>query len=257
MDFSVKTYNEPQTICVKITTKSAEKICLKVYDYNNPKTVFTDRFMVINGTQTLEVMMPMTPEKAMISVFNFRNGNIKNDKSFSVTTADITRKKLKTRYDVIELSDPQVNSFIKFCQNFCYHASNLSAALYKSEDKLFFIDYMERITDSRGNELTTPARINKQTGEIQVSKRMFLPLTIPERMAILLHEFSHFNLNENIDNESEADLNGLLIYLGLGFPRIEAINAWLDVFERADTHQNQMRYKLIEQFVDDFENGKI
>jgi hypothetical protein len=34
-------------------------------------------------------------------------------------------------------------------------------------------------------------------------------------MAILLHEYSHFYVNQDINNESEADLNGLLIYLGL------------------------------------------
>ena len=76
-------------------------------------------------------------------------------------------------------------------------------------------------------------------------------------MAILLHEFSHFNLNENIDDESEADLNGLLMYLGLGFPRIEASSAWLEVFLGAQTEQNKERYKLIEQFIKDFENYKI
>lgn len=257
MNFSANTHHIPQTICVKITTKSPQKICLQVFDYDNRKTAFTDRWMVINGTQVLEVMMPMTPKKALISVFNFANGNIKKDNSFTVTEADIYRKKLKTRYDVIPVSNTKVNSFIKFSQNFAYHASYLIPELYSSDDKLFFINYLEKITDPNGNELTTPARVNKETGEIQVSKKMFFPLTIPERMAILLHEFSHFNLNENIDNESEADLNGLLIYLGLGFPRIEASNAWIDVFANAQTNENKARYELIEKFISDFENNKI
>jgi hypothetical protein len=51
------------------------------------------------------------------------------------------------------------------------------------------------------------------------------------RFAILCHEFSHFYVNEDMDNESEADINGLLIYLGLGYPRIEGYQAFLEVFK--------------------------
>jgi hypothetical protein len=65
------------------------------------------------------------------------------------------------------------------------------------------------------------------------------------RMAILLHEFSHFYLNENIDDETEADLNGLLIYLGLGYPRIEGYQAFLDVFVDNPSQENKERYEMI------------
>lgn len=261
MNFSLSTYKVPQTICVKIVTKSPQKICLQVSDYNNRSTVFTDRDMVINGEKTLEVMLPIAPEKCFLSVFNFRNGNVKGDTSFIVTPESITKKKLATRYDVVGLGNPKIRNFINFAQNFSLHASDLAPNVvgqyYKSEDGNFFIQYLAQINSSDGRELNTPARINKETGVIQVSKKFFKDLTVPERMAILLHEFSHFNLNENIDDESEADLNGLLMYLGLGFPRIEASSAWLEVFLGAQTEQNKERYKLIEQFIKDFENYKI
>ena len=73
------------------------------------------------------------------------------------------------------------------------------------------------------------------------------------RMAILLHEFSHFYLNEKIDDEMEADLNGLLIYLSLGYPRIEAYQAFLETFRERPNNLNKARYDLINKFINDFE----
>jgi hypothetical protein len=105
-----------------------------------------------------------------------------------------------------------------------------------------------------GSEQTTPARIDVDSGLIEVSKKHFMDYTIPNRMAILLHEFSHIYLNDNIDDEVEADLNGLLIYLGLGYPRIEAFEVFAKTFIVAPTEQNKMRYDKIKNFIDNFEN---
>ena len=77
------------------------------------------------------------------------------------------------------------------------------------------------------------------------------------RMAILLHEFAHFYLNENIDDEVEADLNGLLIYLGLGYPRIDGYEAFLQVFETTPTPQNKNRYDIINNFITEFDKKKF
>ena len=72
------------------------------------------------------------------------------------------------------------------------------------------------------------------------------------RMAILLHEFAHFYLNEDIQDEIEADLNGLLIYLGLGYPRVDGYEA----FEGTPTEKNKVRFDVINKFIHDFENKK-
>ena len=58
-------------------------------------------------------------------------------------------------------------------------------------------------------------------------------------------------------DESEADVNGLLIYLGLGYPRIEAFEAFLEVFERYPSQENKMRYDKIRNFIDNFEKNNI
>ena len=56
-----------------------------------------------------------------------------------------------------------------------------------------------------------------------------------------------------MDDEVEADLNALLIYLGLGYPRIEAFEVFAQTFISAPTDQNQVRYDKIKQFIDEFE----
>jgi hypothetical protein len=108
-----------------------------------------------------------------------------------------------------------------------------------------------------GRPLNTPARINKHTGIIQVSKKKFLKYTIPMRMAILLHEFSHYYLNTNIKNETEADLNALIIYLGLGYPRIDAYNVFTTVFAVSDNVANRDRLNIIDDFIRKFDRKYV
>ena len=69
------------------------------------------------------------------------------------------------------------------------------------------------------------------------------------RMAILLHEYSHYYLNTNPSDESQADLNGLNIYLKLGYPRIDIYNVFLNVFKRSPSKENKKRFEKLDRFV--------
>jgi hypothetical protein len=71
-------------------------------------------------------------------------------------------------------------------------------------------------------------------------------------MAILLHEYSHFYLNSDIANETEADLNGLTIYLGLGYPIREAYEAFAITFIGFPSAQNNVRYDIINRFIREY-----
>jgi len=257
MNFSANTKKEEMTICVKVKTFAPEKIRLKVFDYDNPKTYFTNRYKTINGVETFFVLLPITGEKVNIEIFNEKNGNLKQgvDKSFEVL--EIKRTLLPTRHDLINIFNPKIKKFIQFAEQICYNCSYMNPGSYQSKNGKFFIDVFDTIINNNGVELTTPARIAKNNGVIEISKKAFDAYTVPMRMAILLHEFSHFYVNENIDDESEADLNGLLIYLSLGYPRIEAHEAWLDVFMASDSKANAERYDLIKKFINDFEKGKL
>lgn len=257
MNYSALTNKQPMTVCIKVKTFAPTKIRLRVFDYDNPKTHFTNRFKVINGIETFYVLMPITSEKINIEIYNEQNGNQKQglDKSFEVL--EFSKKPLPTRYDLINMSNPKVKNFVEFAEQISYNCSYLNPGSYQSKNGKYFIDIYDTITHSNGTELNTPARIAKNNGVIEISKKAFDTYTVPMRMAILLHEFSHYYVNENMDDESEADLNGLLIYLSLGYPRIEAHEAWLDVFMDSASEANAERYKIIEKFIKDFENNRI
>lgn len=199
------------------------------------------------------VRMPVSPQTALVYVYNEDNGNLPVGMDNTLEVQSITKEQLDKKLDVIDFSNPLVRSFVTFATRFTYNAGTLPSGDYVSDDKRFMIKYPAIIQDD-GIEQSTPARIDIDTGIIEVSKRHFLDYTVPNRMAILLHEFSHVYLNDNIDDEVEADLNGLLIYLGLGYPRIEAFEVFAQTFLGTPTEQNKMRYDRIKEFIDNFEN---
>lgn len=108
-----------------------------------------------------------------------------------------------------------------------------------------------------GKEVSTPMRTNAETGVIQVSKKYILQYTVPMRLAILLHEYSHFYLNNKPEDEEEADFNAILIFLALGYSKIAAQNAFIKVFKNADTQQNRVRDQKITDLINNFESMKF
>jgi hypothetical protein len=120
------------------------------------------------------------------------------------------------------------------------------------------IDYYNTLKDhSTKKKLTTPARIGHNTGIIEVAKAKFDKYTVPMRMMILLHEYSHKYRNPKIgleiSNEIGADINALYIYLGLGFSKIDAICVYANVFLKAQTQGNIARMRKIMDYINKFE----
>jgi hypothetical protein len=255
MKYRITTDFAPLTLIVKVTTPKAEKLHIRVYDATNPERKFTERWKTITGEETFHIRMPLSPEIAVVEVYSDKLGaSVKkaDEKTFGI--ASVTKEALERRIDLGDIGNGQIRNFVDFAQKFCFNADKLETnTTYQSDDGNYFINYVQTIVGSNGQEMTTPARIGRKSGMIQVSKKCFDKFTIPMRMAILLHEFSHFYLNEKIDDEMEADLNGLLIYLGLGYPRIEAYQAFLETFKDKPTQQNKARYDLINKFINDFE----
>jgi len=257
MIYRLPTRYEEFTLVIKVKTNSPEKIHLIVKDEDMRNTIFTDRWKTVNGECSFFVRMPVSGKYALINIYNDRIGsNAENDNTFEVL--DIKKIPLEKKLDAIDLSNGNLKSFISFCTKFCFNAGNLTSGTYKSSDGKFTIEYLPTILSNKsGAELETPARISKQSGRIQVSQKKFIPDTVPMRMAIMLHEYSHYYINEDINNESEADLNGLLIYLGLGYPRFEAHEAFLKTFISTPTEQNKVRYDKIKAFIDNFEKNNF
>ena len=252
MIISIPTRHEELTLLIKVFTDAPQKIRLRVVDADQPNTAFTDRYRTVNGESIFFVRMPVSPKNALIYIFNEANGNLSKNQDATFSVDSITKEPLEKKLDVIDFTNSHVRSFVNFATRFSYNAGSLPSGIYVSDDKRFVIKYLPIIEDG-GVEQTTPARIDIETGIIEISKRQFLDYTVPNRMAILLHEFSHVYLNDNVDDEVEADLNALLIYLGLGYPRIEAFEVFAKTFLNAPTEQNKQRYDRIKNFIDNFE----
>ncbi|MBM3201800.1 MAG: hypothetical protein FJZ56_05275 [Chlamydiae bacterium] len=253
MIFSVPTRHEELTLLIKVKTFEPQKIRIKVIDAQQPNTSFTDRYKTIDGESIFFVRMPVSPQEALVYIYNEANGNMAAGMDNSIEIESITKEPLEKKLDVIDFSNPLIRSFVNFATRFSYNAGSLSSGTYASDDKKFIIKYLPIIEDG-GVEQTTPARIDVDSGIIEISKRQFLDYTVPNRIAILLHEFSHVYVNDNLDDEVEADLNALLIYLGLGYPRIEAFEVFAKTFLNAPTEENKIRYDKISNFIDNFEN---
>jgi hypothetical protein len=253
-----KLNKEPITLAVSVVTEEPTRLYLRVYDKDYQKTLYTDRFATVDGEQTFYIRMPITPQEAVLEISKSSKFEpIVSDEGFRIT--EIKRLPLKRKLGAFNYASSVVKGYIRFCEKFCSRASYISAngSIYTSNDGQFQIDYLDDIIGDNGRPLNTPARINRNTGIIQVSKKKFLEYTVPMRMAILLHEFAHYYLNENISNETEADLNALLIYLGLGYPRIDAYNVFTTVFAISNSDANKERMKVIDNFIRNFEKTYI
>ena len=249
---NIKLNDKPTKLRIVIQTNRNEKIWIQVKDSKRKNTYYTKRYAFINGTATFMVLMPQAPTEATIIVVNDANGLLRVDNSFKVL--EIT----PLAYDLPKPNfSKKTQSFVKFVQEFCdecgYLSSSTKGDIYKSDNGRFRIDYFNSIVNSKtGKTIKTPARISQLSGKIEVSADQFRTFTIPMRMAILLHEYSHYYLNNNPSSESEADINGLNIYLKLGYPKIDVYNVFLNVFKTSPTQQNKERFKILDNMVKKF-----
>lgn len=263
----IRTNKRPVTITIGVKTNSPQLIRIVASDLDKQKTYptfYENRKDILNGYREYEVKMPLSPTNTLLSVFNVANGLMRNgeDRSFKITKLQIGNVKMCPIW-----MSPETVSFLKFAKKFAENASNFTAGdrvphIYRSEDGKFTIDYYLRIRDRKtGRFVSTPARIGHSTGVIEVSKKSFLRYTVPMRIIILLHEFSHKWLNptigRDISYETGADINALNIYLSEGFPDIEAHQAFLYVFKDANNESNHKRYKIIKDFIDKFSIGLV
>jgi len=243
----VELNNKPSVIKIDLLTRGKEKLWVKVADKDRKNTYYTKRFTYVDGSKELYVNLPQAPDEALVIVYNDRNGLERGDKSFKVR---VGTKPLKR---TLPKMSKKTKAFVKFMQEFCdeagYLASSKEGDTYRSNNGQFRIDYFDAIRNSSGKVLNTPARISQVNGKIEVSAKQFVKYTIPMRIAILLHEYSHFYLNRKPHSEKEADKNGLAIYLGLEYPKIDIINVFLNVFKRSPSQQNKERFDLLENFI--------
>jgi hypothetical protein len=242
--------------CSLWVTIKTDRICQfrVIAEDLKPNSKYADRVIKVDKNRTIFLSFPVSPKKIKITV------ECLGDKSLVQFTAKIEKRDLVT-YDIDEGNNTRefLDLAIPFAQVCGFEAAQPTGRIYQSPDKKFNIKYFPVIKDyMSGKFMNTPARIGHKTGIIEVAASKFSTYTIPMRMMILLHEFSHKyknpEMNVPISSETGADINALYIYLGIGFSKVDAIFVYANVFFKAQTPQNIVRMRKIMNYIQKFEN---
>lgn len=254
-----------EPMILKLTIHAGKEVPVKIVvaDANQDYTMFTNRTENIVGQKDIFVRMPLSPWMAAINIYNVEIGNVSDEKDNSFHIVNIEKVPLEKKADLADIDNAIIKSFVIFAQKFSYNAGVLPVGNYISTNRLFFIRYVDEIrgyVNANGqyvdDVVPTPFRISVDDGLIEADRKAVQLMTVPMRVALLFHEFAHFWLNKEMNDEQEADLNALYIYLGLGYPRLEAKDAFIETFEGNQTAANEERAALINDFIDNFDNQK-
>lgn len=258
-----QTDNRKMSLHITIKTNGEKLMRCVAADFDvdkgkpRPNSKYADRTIKVNGERTIFFSFPVSPKNIVIGV---QNASDPNDNSFEVVIEEKPLKEFEIWLD--EDSRDFLPLAIKFSQMCGFKPADPKGAMWKTSDDRFRIKFFPVIRDyMSGQAMSTPARIGHNTGIIETSQVKLDGYTIPMRMIILLHEFSHKYRNPKIglpiSNEYGADINALYIYLGLGFSKVDAIYVFVKVFLKAQTPQNLKRMRNIMDYINKFEKGEI
>lgn len=256
MNRVIDTDNRSFSLNITIACQGKKNFRISAEDYGKQNSKYADRIIAVEGERTIFFSFPVSPRQIFFSCIEIENP--KSD-DFTVNVEAIP---LKT-YNIA--TDGETRDFmqlaIQFSQVAGFKLPDVNGTVYQTSDEHFTIKYFPVIKGPNGSPMNTPARIGHNTGIIETAYCKFKNYTIPMRIAILLHEFSHKYKNPKIgleiSNEIGADINALYIYLGLGFSKIDAICVFGQVFLKAQTPGNQARMRKIMDYINKFENQEF
>jgi len=229
--FILQTRKKPVTVIIPIITRDETEIFITGYDPASPKTEYFSRRIDVNGTDKVEFNCPQSPRKLKIIIWST------GDKKFTIPQIQVVPFNREFR----NFSDSENAADIKLIENFARRSGRYrSRRMYSSKGSNFRIQLLPVIRQDNGKEHPTPARIHTTLPLIQVSKKHFDKMTIPQRVAILTHEYSHNFINMDQDSEIEADNNMMDLYERLGYPRLEAVYAFANVMSDTDVNHNRV-----------------
>lgn len=240
IELKLKTNNEKLALNFSIQFKGPIVLRAIGVDAFNRKNTFFNRLIEPNGKYfDVDFTLPISPKELLIKFINETNG----DKNlFKINSIEVDYLKNNgvdlTAYDYKN---------IQWLKKFCSQASYLPNGQYYQTDGGVWINYMNQIVEG-DMVLNTPARVDHETGEIQINAQQFREFTIPIRMVILCHEYSHW-IHNNRD-ETFCDLEALRICLGLGFPKTECIYTFTNILN--ESKQNEIRMKKIVNYIENY-----
>lgn len=256
MKLIVNTHNQPTSVKFTVKCQSPKRLRIWAIDVDRPLTKYTDRMVNMKAgiERDFEMRFPLTPKQLALMVTPLDG----NESGIMVSQAKVGANRT---CDGIWIEE-HARRFIRFAEEFCEQSSYLPLGMYESATGEFRIRYEKTITDNRtGKQLNTPARIGHTSGIIEVAQDKWLTYSVPMRLVILTHEYSHkyfnFKLGRSIDDEVAADINALYMYLGSGYPAIDARLVFAYVFNGNNSDINEKRMNILDDYITKFQNGEV
>jgi len=254
MIYNVNTNRNPVVINLNVESinNDKRKLIIAGFDTEKKNTIYFFRELFVLEKQDFTFNLPLSPKTLHIVIYDFEE-NKPYEKSVHFIVNDLKTSDLKLK----PLNyHKRVLDFVEFAKNFSLQAGYLLPDVYLDKNKQYEIRFFKEIRDVVTEEIIhTPARIHKTEHYIEVSKAYFDKLTIPSRIMILLHEFAHNYLNVEQDNEVEADIKGLKVYLDCQFDVIQSIYAFTQIFY--DSKQAKERLDTIMSYLSIYEQKKF
>lgn len=262
MRYDIRTANRSCTLKVPIVASEPTDVYVLIRSLEVPTAILIRRVesYMPGDTTPMYLNMPLTGSNIVVEIFEDLDNPDAIPTRFTVGTLRVMG--LKTYMNVVKTSDknsdPFIEEWIKFRGQFAFNAGwlplNKDGEVYKSDTGKYKICYVDVILDENGNEDITPMQVSKYTEIISVARKRLIEwnLTVPALSGILDHEYSHAKRNINKGSEKEADLNGLTITLGTGYPRYDVIEGYYSVIYNVDSEENYERLHYIDDFANKF-----
>lgn len=233
MIFIAKSEKQQLSIVISLQTFT-DNVIIAGYDPAHNNTVYFNLLISEKINNKFTFNLPQSPPVLEIMIFEMNEGNKNESSAYKVNSIAVNSLELKPL-----IVDEKTSEFIVFMNDFAEKAGYLNPGIYYSSNNNFKINYYSAIKDDPG----TPSRVHMKSGDIDVSKKWFDNMTVSGRKAILTHEFSHSNLENELINqddndevEMDADNEAMKLYVALGNPKFEWMYAWTHIFQNYDSH---------------------
>ncbi len=248
MKFPLYANGIPNTtvLCFNVDSVTAD-LDIRGVDPTRANTVYfdqrIDRSAIIALNGCIEMNIPLPPDKFMMVEITDAEKNTTTAKLKSISTIPL---RTKTIY-----LTPEDEEYVNCAEWFACHSGEIAIGKAPSRGKIEFHVFWQ-MTDYYPNGQPylseTPARVDHETGIVEVAKKFFDNYTIPMRVFILMHERVHFS--KDTVSEEECDKNALNICLCLGYPKLELVQAATKIFP--ETPETKKRVDAMVRFINNW-----
>lgn len=233
----IYTHNIPTQLYVTLQVNRKSKIRMYILSDEYKNTAIASRDFDLENAYNFSLMLPINGKSVTFVAKNLSGGKIR--------ILNIEKRHLQTSIPEVLYSNSIISEFVNHAISISLRMNVLQNGLYVSKKGNIKIELKDELTvfDKNGREMATKsvARVCSNTKIIEVSKKNIMVYTVSGIFAILCHEFAHVYMNTVATSEKEADDNAMMIYLGLGFSRVDLVSTWSKVYKNADNKGNRMR----------------